>query len=366
MANFEERMSQELERQKQEMAKPNLMVVGGTGVGKSSLVNMVFGRELAEVGNGVPVTKGCMRYEMARTPLVIYDTVGYEYPGGSPESSNFHLEVLPKLRRLQGQPLAEQIHLVWYCLSVANHRVTGFDEEIIRTLSQDIGVKLAVVFTQCDLDTEKGETATALQCELAKRGIANPTFQVSTAPGVELEMNGLMEWSQEALPDESMRRSFIAAQRQSLEIKRTAARKVVAGFSTLAAAEAGLNPFPLSDAALLIPTQILMIVKIGSIFGFDSLGEQIGAVVKGQITTLVGRQMAASLLKLIPFLGNVVNALVAGTITGGLGLALIEIYSNAYREYLNTEKLPDWSKTFEAAAFGRAIKEGMERWKGRK
>ena len=35
----------------------NIMVVGGTGVGKSTLLNAIFGSELAATGKGKPVTK---------------------------------------------------------------------------------------------------------------------------------------------------------------------------------------------------------------------------------------------------------------------------------------------------------------------
>ena len=57
-----------LEKEKSEMQKPNLLVVGGTGVGKSSLINLVFGKEVARVGNGKPITKGIERYEVTKNP----------------------------------------------------------------------------------------------------------------------------------------------------------------------------------------------------------------------------------------------------------------------------------------------------------
>ena len=37
------KLEEEFEKQKAELQKPNLAVVGGTGVGKSSLINSVFG-----------------------------------------------------------------------------------------------------------------------------------------------------------------------------------------------------------------------------------------------------------------------------------------------------------------------------------
>ena len=79
-----------LEKEKSEMQKPNLLVVGGTGVGKSSLINLVFGKEVARVGNGKPITKGIDRYEVNDFPLVLYDAEGYEITAsGEADNGNF-------------------------------------------------------------------------------------------------------------------------------------------------------------------------------------------------------------------------------------------------------------------------------------
>ena len=43
--------------------KPNVLIAGVTGAGKSSLVNAVFGTSVAPVGSGLPVTKHYCRYE---------------------------------------------------------------------------------------------------------------------------------------------------------------------------------------------------------------------------------------------------------------------------------------------------------------
>nr|WP_233709675.1 GTPase [Helicobacter salomonis] len=39
----------------------NVLVAGGTGVGKSTLINVVFGEEMARTGQGKPVTTRAIR-----------------------------------------------------------------------------------------------------------------------------------------------------------------------------------------------------------------------------------------------------------------------------------------------------------------
>lgn len=62
--------------------KVNVLLVGGTGVGKSSTINALFDRETAKVGKGsTPETKEITFYELDN--LVIWDTPGL---GDSPEN----------------------------------------------------------------------------------------------------------------------------------------------------------------------------------------------------------------------------------------------------------------------------------------
>lgn len=56
----------------------NLAVFGKTGVGKSTLVNAIFGSEVAETGVGRPVTQGLVYYRHPGGLLGLYDSEGFE------------------------------------------------------------------------------------------------------------------------------------------------------------------------------------------------------------------------------------------------------------------------------------------------
>ena len=61
-----------------ELPTANIIVAGITGTGKSTLINAVFGSELAKTGSGRPVTDHIDEYEDADIPVHIWDTVGLE------------------------------------------------------------------------------------------------------------------------------------------------------------------------------------------------------------------------------------------------------------------------------------------------
>jgi uncharacterized protein (DUF697 family) len=98
-----------------------------------------------------------------------------------------------------------------------------------------------------------------------------------------------------------------------------------------------------------------MAVSLSRVFMFDSIMETAGNVLKTQLAALAGKTLAASFLKFIPILGQVVNAAVAGAITYGLGMALIEAYSNAYEQYLETGEIPDWTAVLSSDIFTQKI-----------
>ena len=68
----------EFEKVNKEIKKPNILICGATGVGKSSFVNEVFGKNIAEVGTGKPITRHVIRYEDKELSVVLYDSEGYE------------------------------------------------------------------------------------------------------------------------------------------------------------------------------------------------------------------------------------------------------------------------------------------------
>src|SRR5690606_9758802 len=61
---------------KAEYGRFNLAIIGKSGVGKSSLVNAVFGRDWAQVGKGLPVSQGIRYY--SDDSLGIWDVEGFE------------------------------------------------------------------------------------------------------------------------------------------------------------------------------------------------------------------------------------------------------------------------------------------------
>ena len=58
----------------------NIMLLGRTGVGKSSFINYLIGKDVCKVATGMPVTQGfaTYTYNTGKIPLRIYDSKGLE------------------------------------------------------------------------------------------------------------------------------------------------------------------------------------------------------------------------------------------------------------------------------------------------
>ncbi|UOR44235.1 GTPase [Helicobacter pylori] len=70
-----EKMHEVIKKEKPIM---NILLMGATGVGKSSLINGLFGKKIAKAGVGKPVTHHLEKYVDGEKGLVLWDTKGIE------------------------------------------------------------------------------------------------------------------------------------------------------------------------------------------------------------------------------------------------------------------------------------------------
>lgn len=334
--------------------RPNVLLVGRSGAGKSTLVNTVFGSQLAAVGGTRPVTKGFTVYGTENVPVNIIDSAGYEL-GNEAEFS----QALNKYVADNFDDLAKQIHLCWYCISVGTNRVTAYDLANLRHV-QSKGIPVAVVLTQCDLDTPQGSIAAAMT-EVIEREFdaAIPVFQVSADKELAcpLDLEKLISWSTANLPQHNLRLGFIAAQRISLKEKDKAAEARIAWYAA-GAAGIGATPMPCSDSVLLTGLQMKMSADIYAIYGLgNTLGQTVQDFIKGRLAGTVGRMLAGNLAKIIPggaVVGSAINASVASSITYALGRAVAALCRQAVQSVW-AGKESDLDKIFEVEALVTAF-----------
>lgn len=310
--------------------RPNILLLGNTGVGKSSLINTIFGEQLAEVSHIKPQTRGFHVYSTSKVPVNIIDSEGYEL-----ENEDYFKKTLDDYIAENFANLEKQIHICWYCISISSGRVLPFDIENIKHL-QSKKIPTAVVFTQCDNDDPEGSTAKSLSAVIYRNfGNSIPCFQTSNDPEInkELDIDKLIEWSANNISDENLRLGFVAAQKISLKEKDDAASTRV-NWYTAGAAGVGASPIPCSDAVLLTGLQVKMAADIYNIYGLDNaISTVLRNVIQGKVVSMLGKMIVGNILKWIPGLGTAagaaINAAVAGAITFAMGKALAALCHQA-------------------------------------
>ena len=337
------------------LKKLNIIVVGKSGVGKSTLINSLFRDKIAETGLGRPITTEIRKIEKKDYPMAIYDTPGFELSEG--QQAKVKEEIIELIHKgLATGDINNAIHCIWYCINVGGNRT--FEQTEINWLKELIEknkvtkVPIIVVLTQACPKTKGKQMQTLVEKENLDIIKVIPVLAqdmdfdgeyVAKAYGLDQ----LVDIMSEALPEE-LQDTLQNVQKASLKSKKKRSRAVVAAASAVAFGE-GFIPIPFSDAAVLIPTQITMIASITTNFGMSISKSVIMSFISSTIgtagTTILGKSMVSNLFKLIPGVGTGVGGMISGStaslLTTALGEAYIKFMEMIYKGELKKEDLYD-------------------------
>lgn len=145
------------------MRKVRIVIMGKTGVGKSTIINAVLGEEISKTGYGGAITHenkvySCKRlvatspdgnglYGKSNCAISLYDTVGLEIDecitNETLRKIKLHIE---EAKRHSND---EDVHIVWFCINERANRFEDFEVNLIKKLSIEYEIPFVIVLTQC-------------------------------------------------------------------------------------------------------------------------------------------------------------------------------------------------------------------------
>lgn len=318
-AFFREGLSQALGTK----AQLNIMLAGRVGVGKSTLVNAIFGEQIAETGVGPSITQAIRRYSRPDTPISVYDTPGIEL---GIEAELLAKTYLTEIRAQLGED-DTRIHFCLYCVRARDERFEAVEAEVVKALAKDVLVVL--VLTQCPTSEDPRASKFAQYLNSLALPILDEKCFMTLAEedrvaGVKLApfgLDDLVSSIYHQLPD-AQRHTLASYQRVSLELKVAEARRHV-NFSMGTAALIAATPIPLIDSIPLSALQIGMLGQITTIMGFKANPRAVATAFAAVLGVASAARTTASFFKIFPGIGRTINATIASTTTKALGEAFI-------------------------------------------
>lgn len=278
--NIKQRFDAEISQARRELGTINIAVFGNTGVGKSTLLNAVFGRDLAAVGSGNSVTAHIQYHGGHGEPLGIYDTPGFEIGGGADTLISELTQIFADNNR---KPLSEQIHVVWFVENSQTNRFVNAQAAIVSHLAS-FQVPVMMILTRVRRTADGGYPSQTRQLASAiiDRNLPftppGKVFLVNAQPDHEMGdpahgLTELLDATFAAVPDE-VHQALIAAQQLDLVRKRQAATKIINRFS-LTSGAAGATPVPVADLLLVTTSLTRMFARISATYGIPFKKKQL-------------------------------------------------------------------------------------------
>ena len=125
----------------------NLLILGQTGVGKSSLINALFGEIVAKAGPGKPISTHIKKYEteLDGKKVNLYDSMGFEV-----NNEKCIKDIKNALKeRSADKDIKDWFHSVTYCIQAGGLKIQDFDIKMIKQFA-DEKYNIIIALTKSD------------------------------------------------------------------------------------------------------------------------------------------------------------------------------------------------------------------------
>nr|WP_240446657.1 GTPase [Helicobacter pylori] len=351
---------------KKEKPIMNILLMGATGVGKSSLINGLFGQEVAKAGVGKSLTQHLEKYVDGEKGLILWDTKGIEAKDYQNTMESIKKEMEDSFKTLDEK---RAIDVAYLCVKETSSRVEEREKELLN-LTKEWNIPTIVIFTNTQEkagDAFVKEAQKIINEEWGFGGFIKAYVRVNSVAysliGIEVPVEGLKELVDETkkcLIDakKNKQNHFLLIQKANIQARKQAMideSKTIIHVVAGAAGVAGLIPIPFSDALAIAPIQVSdalaiapiqagMIYKMNDAFGVKMKDSVAASLITGLLgvtaVAQVGRTLVNGLLKFILVVGSVAGGATAVTITEGIGFAYLKALETCFNDETGEVKLP--------------------------
>ena len=328
------------------MERGNVVVIGNSGVGKSTLVNAVLGEERAETNYGTKgTTERLTIYTSEKIPFRIIDTVGFE-PSFLKARKAVNAVKKWSKESLEEENKEQAINAIWFCVEGTSSKLfPNTLRDLAKSTSMWKTVPVIVVITKSYSLPERAQNVELVNRAFEKdkkfkKRIRNIIPVVASTYVIDESSFAAPDGISELIDatNDLMPEGIMAAKEDISQFKLNRKRAMahgITGLTTASAAVVGAVPIPIADAAILAPIEIGLVNALGQIY---EIGKSEDAKLFKKSIVDVGTVSAVaksviSILKAIPGVNigaSILNSIIAAGIVAALGEGTIYAFEQVY------------------------------------
>ncbi|MBR6382152.1 MAG: 50S ribosome-binding GTPase [Lachnospiraceae bacterium] len=347
------------------MDKGNVLVIGNSGVGKSTLINAVIGEQRAETSWGTTgTTKKLNIYESEEAPFRVIDTVGFE-PSLIKEFRAINaVKKWSKEAAKKGDP-EKKINIIWFCVDGTSRKLF---EKTIKDLSMATkiweSVPIIVVITKSYSIPERQENIEMVHNAFAKQKTSKNLKAVIPVVASTYVLNETAFAPPEGITElisctnEYMPEGIKAADTDifSFKLKRkNVLSQGMIGTATSAGVVVGAVSIPFSDGIVLSALEMGEVTALSKIYDIkqdEKTKKFINSIIEVGTVGAAAKTLISG-IKMIPGLniaGAGLNAVIAGVFVATLGEASKYLFEQIYLGNKTVEDI-DWATKITESKF---------------